>query len=58
MDDWKKEIDAMSRIELARRWRFAPAGDTFWQGERGAYATERFKALGFFSPEISKTIGW
>lgn len=54
----KEQIDNMSRIEMARRWRFAPVGDPLFQGEVGAYFEARFKKLGWFSPEISKEIGW
>lgn len=55
----KAEIDGMSRIELARKWRFSPVGDPFWQGARGMYAHMRFFGeLGGFTPEISKEIGW
>lgn len=54
----KAEIDAMSRLEMASRWRFAPIGDTLFEGESGEYFDKRFKELGGFSPEISKKIGW
>ena len=52
----KVTIDGMSRVEMARKWRFGPIGDPLLQGEAGDYYVERFKGLGFFSPEISKQI--
>jgi len=33
----KAEIDAKTHYELLERWRFAPAGDTMFQGESGEY---------------------
>ncbi len=52
----KKRIDAMSRIQMARKHRFSPPGDPFFQGETGKYFAKRFGELGGFSPEISKLI--
>ena len=54
--EMKAKIDAMSREELARAYRFAPAGDPMWCGAAGDYATARFRELGGFSPAISKTL--
>ena len=54
----KAKIDSMSRLDMARRWRFAPVGDPMFQGEVGDYFEKRFKELGGFTPEISKKIGW
>jgi len=53
-----EEVEQMTREELCRLWRFAPAG-TFWtRGDPVADAAEkRLKALGGFSPEISKRLG-
>lgn len=56
--EWMTEIDAMSHEEMARRWRFAPAGDRFLQGPSGAYFLARFTALGGMTTELSKRIGW
>lgn len=53
----KDRIDAMSREEMARLWRFAPAGDPLFQAEVGKYFEQRFKKLGGFSPQISKSLG-
>jgi hypothetical protein len=59
VEAWKAEIDAMSHIELARRWRFASMDDPIFQGEAGEYYKKRlFDDLGGITPEISKAIGW
>ena len=57
-EEMKKKIDSLSRLEMARLWRFAPVGDPLFQGEVGQYFKERFFSLGGFSPAISKEIGW
>lgn len=62
-EELKKQIDDMSYMELLRRWRFAPSGDSMFQGEVGDYyykvMTEKRDAVG---PEehtaTSKAIGW
>lgn len=54
----KAEIDAMTREEMCRVWRFAPVGDPRLQSEAGDYFAKRLGDLGGFSPEISKKIGW
>ena len=54
----KKEIDAMSQFEMARRWRFAKSGDKIFQGETGEYFAKVFKEKGGMTPEISKRLGW
>ena len=50
----------MSQIEMARLWRFAPSGHLYFGGDKelSEYFENRFRALGFFTPEISKQIGW
>lgn len=53
----KDRIDAMSREEMARLWRFAPAGDPLFKGEVGKYFERCFKKLGGSSPQISKSLG-
>lgn len=57
---WKKKIDAMTREEMCRLWRFAPSGHPcFLTGTSVTdYFKERFDSLGGFSPGISKRIGW
>ena len=54
----KNQIDALTREEMARKWRFSPFGDAMFQGDAGDYFEKRFKELGGFSPVISKQIGW
>lgn len=54
----KARIDAMSRTEMARKWRFTDCGDPLFQREAGAYFKKRFDELGGFSVQISKEIGW
>ena len=53
-------INAMSREEMCRLWRFAPSGHPYFDCKLPYYAVfkTRFDALGGFSPEISKAIGW
>lgn len=55
----KKTIDNMSRLEMAKIWRFAASNSRYLQGNIGAYFSNRFfNELGGFTPEISKQIGW
>ncbi len=58
VETMKKEIDGMSREEMCRKYRFAPIGSPYFQGEIGDYFQARFKELGGFNAEISKKIGW
>lgn len=41
----KKVIDDMSYEGLLRQWRFAPAGDPWFQGETGQYWGKRMAEL-------------
>jgi hypothetical protein len=54
----KAAIDAMSRYELCRMWRFAKTGNPLLQSETGDYFAARLKELGGFNAEISKSLGW
>lgn len=49
-EDMKEWIDKASYLELLRRWRFAPAGDPFFQVPIGSYYSkvmaEKKAALG------------
>ena len=56
----KKHIDNMSYEELLRRWRFAPVGDPWFQGETGKYWGDRMAELRKTSDHVgaSKRIGW
>ena len=63
MVDYQKEIDrinSMTRVEMAKLWRFAPSGHPYFDSSLPYYEifSKRFKSLGGFSPEISKHIGW
>jgi len=58
----KKHIDSLSYTSLLRRWRFAPSGDTWFQGETGEYWAARMSKLKEEDPgaavQASKLIGW
>lgn len=57
----KKEIDGMSQLEMARLWRFAPAGHPYFDSRNGDlpdYFKNVFWAKGGMTPGISKQIGW
>jgi len=41
----KKYIDDLSYEGLLRRWRFAPAGDPWFQGETGRYWSDRLAEM-------------
>lgn len=41
----KQYIDSLSHYDLLRRWRFAPVGDTMFQGETGEYWGKRMAEL-------------
>lgn len=58
----RAHIDAMSYESLLSRWRFAPCGDPWFQGETGKYWGVRLTELRA-RPETdhvaaSKSIGW
>lgn len=57
---WKHQIDNMSRIEMARFYRFAPAGHPVFDTSLPIYEyfQERFLRLGGMTPAISKAIGF
>lgn len=56
----KAAIDAMSQMEMARLWRFAPSGSVYFQrgNPQCDYFEKRFNELGGMTPEISKALGW
>lgn len=55
----KDKIDNLSHEEMARLWRFAPAGHKFFkEGEVHEYFKKRFAEFGGMTYEISKRIGW
>ena len=53
------KINQMDQEEMARQWRFAPAGDPLFDCQYDLFEIfqERFKSLGGFTPELSKKIG-
>ena len=55
-----KKINDLSRYEMARLRRFAPSGHIYFDMSLPFWKIfeERFKELGGFSPEISKSLGW
>jgi hypothetical protein len=60
----KEHIDSLSYEQLLSHWRFAPAGDPWFEGETGNYWSERMKFLRS-QPNgndqhvaASKSIGW
>lgn len=56
----KKAIDDKSYEDLLSRWRFAPSGDPWFQGETGQYWAKRMAELRDTVDHvaISKKIGW
>jgi len=58
----KAVIDAKDHYQLLERWRYAPSGDPWFQGETGEYWGERMSELKAASPgravADSKAIGW
>ncbi len=60
IEQWKKQIDAMTQVDCARLQRFAPVGHLIFRSDLPLY--EYFKAhfakVGGMTPEVSKQIGW
>ena len=61
-EEQRKEIDYMPLEDMLRRWRYAPAGDPQFQGERGEYfaqvmSAKRARDNGAWVA-ASKAIGW
>ena len=58
----KAFIDKMSYRSLLENWRFAPVGDSWFEGETGEYWGKRLKELRDAAPvpavADSKSIGW
>lgn len=58
----KTYIDSLSYRELLSKWRFAPVGDKWFQGETGKYWGKRMAELKAKDPgaavAASKSIGW
>ena len=58
----KKHIDSLSYEQLLTRWRFAPLGDLWFQGETGEYwgtvmEKKKKELKGYQAVAISKNIG-
>ena len=60
IEQHKQTIDALSHMEMARLWRFAPAGHPYFNNTLPLfdYFQARFRKLGGMTPVISKRIGW
>lgn len=58
----KKHIDSLTYEGLLSKWRFAPVGDEWFQGETGTYWGKRMAELRSADPgdavRASKAIGW
>ena len=59
----KKHIDSLSYEQLLSKWRFAPMGDPWFQGETGEYWSSTMnkarKEIGQVEAvNVSKDIGW
>ena len=58
----KAHIDSLSYEHLLSRWRYAPVGDEWFQGETGTYWGKRMAELRSENPgravQASKNIGW
>jgi hypothetical protein len=59
----KTWIDNASYMSLLHKWRFAPAGDPFFQGETGEYYSKVMaRRRDEVGPEehtrVSKRVGW
>ncbi len=55
--EWESKIDNMTQEDMARLWRFAPAGHPVFDRSLPLYEyfKERFKG---FNSELSKKIEW
>lgn len=55
-----EKINNMSQIEMAKLWRFAPSGHSYFDSSKPFFDVfeKRFNELGRFTPTISKSIGW
>ena len=60
VEAWKAKMGGMSRSEMARLRRFAPAGHPVFDLTLPLWEVfeKRFKELGGMSPEISKALDW
>ena len=54
----KRRIDTMTHEEMARHYRFAPAGNELFIGKAADYFSLRFNRFGGMTPKISRKVGW
>ena len=57
----KEYIDGLSYVELLKKWRFAPVGEFWFQGNTGKYWSKRMNEIrekGANHVGASKFIGW
>jgi hypothetical protein len=58
----KKYIDGLSYESLLSKWRFAPVGDKWFEGDTGTYWGDRMKEIRAKDNAVhvaaSKSIGW
>ncbi|MBU2346602.1 MAG: hypothetical protein KJ888_20625 [Gammaproteobacteria bacterium] len=63
-EETKKHIDSLSYTQLLSKWRFAPVGDPWFQGETGDYWSKRMSELrnqpdgNDTHVSASKSLGW
>ena len=55
-----EKINRMPQTEMARLWRFSPAGHPWFDSTKPFFKIfeKRFNELGGFTPSISKSMGW
>lgn len=58
--EWTEKIQNMSHLEMARLYRFAPAGHPIFDNTLPLYKIfmDRYIAFGGMTTELSKQIGW
>lgn len=61
-EEMKEWVDSQDYAGILRWWRFAPPGDSFFQGEMGKYYSEQMQAKKDLTPDngvsASKRIDW
>ena len=56
-----EKINNMTHEEMARLWRFAPAGHPYFDSTKPFFKVFKkrlFEHFGGFNPQLSKKIGW
>jgi len=54
----QEQVEKADREQLARWHRFLPCPETTEEADIMEEIEERFEAMGGFTPELSKKIGW